>query len=105
MRQGQVRRPYHPSWWLLRAIHSYRRFLSPLSGNRCRYLPTCSAYTLEAIEVHGAARGLWLGVRRIGRCHPFHEGGYDPVPEAQGNPSASDHSPVGVQPQLERDLV
>ena len=73
-------RPYHPAWWLLGAITLYRRFLSPRLGANCRYLPTCSAYAIEAIDVHGSARGLWLAIRRVGRCHPFHSGGHDPVP-------------------------
>jgi uncharacterized protein len=63
--------------WL---ITGYRRFISPLLGARCRFYPSCSAYALEAISVHGAARGSWLAVRRLGRCHPFHRGGLDPVP-------------------------
>jgi uncharacterized protein len=65
--------------WL---ITGYRRFISPLLGARCRFYPSCSAYALEAITVHGAARGSWLAVRRLGRCHPFHPGGIDPVPPA-----------------------
>ncbi|MBM5810870.1 MAG: membrane protein insertion efficiency factor YidD [Gammaproteobacteria bacterium] len=62
-------------------IRGYRWFLSPLLGPNCRYHPSCSAYALEALELHGAGRGTWLAVCRIGRCHPWHEGGYDPVPE------------------------
>ncbi len=79
---GKGLRPYHLSWWLLGAIRIYRRYLSPAFGSSCRYLPTCSAYAVEAIEVHGAFRGTSLAVRRIGRCHPFRDGGYDPVPDA-----------------------
>ncbi|MBO4269417.1 membrane protein insertion efficiency factor YidD [Microbispora triticiradicis] len=65
---------------LLVLIRFYRAFISPLLGPRCRFEPSCSAYGLEAVAVHGAARGVWLTVRRIGRCHPFHPGGFDPVP-------------------------
>lgn len=74
-------RPTHLSWWLLAAIKGYRRFLSPLLGKNCRYHPTCSAYAMEAIAIHGSMRGGWLAVKRIGRCHPFRPGGIDPVPE------------------------
>lgn len=73
-------RPYQPAWWLVGAISFYRRFISPALRGNCRYYPSCSAYTVEAIELHGSMRGSWLGMRRIGRCHPFHEGGFDPVP-------------------------
>jgi putative membrane protein insertion efficiency factor len=61
-------------------VRTYQKLVSPLLGDNCRYYPTCSHYTYEAIEIHGAARGSWLGIKRIGRCHPFHEGGVDPVP-------------------------
>jgi putative membrane protein insertion efficiency factor len=66
---------------LLFLIRFYQRFLSPGLGSNCIYTPTCSHYTYEAIEKHGALRGSWLGAKRIARCHPFHEGGYDPVPD------------------------
>lgn len=61
-------------------IRFYRKFVSPLKPPTCRFYPTCSAYALEAIEVHGPVKGVYLAVRRILRCHPFHPGGLDPVP-------------------------
>jgi putative membrane protein insertion efficiency factor len=63
-------------------IQLYRWFISPMLGSNCRFYPSCSCYAQQSIERHGAVRGSWLAVRRIGRCHPWHEGGYDPVPEA-----------------------
>jgi putative membrane protein insertion efficiency factor len=64
-------------------IKLYQTLLSPFVGQNCRYYPSCSAYSLEAIEKHGVWRGLWLSVKRISRCHPWHEGGVDPVPEPE----------------------
>lgn len=61
-------------------VRAYRLLLSPWVGHACRFQPTCSAYALEALERHGALRGSWLTVRRIGRCHPWGGWGYDPVP-------------------------
>ena len=66
---------------LILPIRAYQLLVSPLLGNHCRFHPSCSAYAQEAILRHGAARGGWLALRRIGRCHPWHEGGLDPVPE------------------------
>ena len=68
--------------WLVKApIHLYRWSLKPLVGWRCRHLPSCSDYGLEAIEVNGAWRGLWLLLSRLSRCHPWGTSGYDPVPD------------------------
>lgn len=66
---------------ILHTIKFYRKYLSPLKrGGCCRYTPTCSLYALQAVEKYGALKGSYLAIRRILRCHPFHEGGYDPVP-------------------------
>ncbi|MDR0325943.1 MAG: membrane protein insertion efficiency factor YidD [Oscillospiraceae bacterium] len=65
---------------MLRAIRWYRRGISPHTPPSCRFIPTCSEYALEAIEKYGAAKGFWLALRRVLRCHPFRKGGYDPVP-------------------------
>ena len=65
---------------ILSLIRFYRRNISPLRPPCCRYIPTCSQYALEAEEKDGALKGSWLALRRLLRCHPFHEGGYDPVP-------------------------
>ena len=61
-------------------VRGYQVTLSPLLQTACRYYPSCSAYAVEALERYGAWRGSWLALRRIGRCHPFRPGGYDPVP-------------------------
>jgi putative membrane protein insertion efficiency factor len=66
---------------LLWMIRGYQLLLSPWFGSRCRFYPSCSCYTHTAIEQYGAVRGSWLGLRRLLRCHPFNEGGYDPVPD------------------------
>ena len=63
--------------WILRA---YQLALSPMLGQNCRFYPSCSHYAIEALQTHGAARGSWLAAKRVGRCHPWNEGGHDPVP-------------------------
>ena len=70
--------------WIVRA---YRLVLSPMLGQNCRFYPSCSSYAIEALQTHGALRGSWLAARRLGRCHPWNEGGVDPVP-----PSRRQHS-------------
>jgi putative membrane protein insertion efficiency factor len=65
---------------LLALVAAYRYLLSPMLGRSCRFFPTCSEYAMEALERYGALRGSWLTVRRVARCHPWHPGGYDPVP-------------------------
>ena len=65
---------------LILLIRFYQICISPLFPATCRFYPTCSTYTLQAIKKHGPFKGLFLGIKRISRCHPFHEGGYDPVP-------------------------
>lgn len=95
-----VRKP--PGFWLTRLllagalglIRFYRRFLSPLKPPTCRFYPVCSAYALEALSRHGLFKGLRLSFSRILRCHPFHPGGYDPVPDETGQ--SVDQAPVGV---------
>lgn len=65
---------------LVGLVRVYQYAISPLLGRNCRYFPSCSEYMLEAVQKHGAAKGGWLGVKRLCRCHPWHPGGYDPVP-------------------------
>ena len=72
---------------LILLIRFYQKFISPMFPAKCRFYPTCSQYTLEAIKEHGAIKGTYLGIRRILKCHPFHEGGYDPVPKKENKNS------------------
>lgn len=64
---------------LLTILRFYKRWISPMLPSACRFEPTCSEYTMEAVEKHGPLRGTWMGIRRLLRCHPFHHGGFDPV--------------------------
>jgi putative membrane protein insertion efficiency factor len=100
---------------LIGFLKVYRLVISPLYGDVCRYYPSCSAYALRAVGVHGAAKGTWLAARRLLRCHPWAAGGYDPVPgtpefaeeqrleagrawtlEVEHHPAGSDGTPTGV---------
>lgn len=65
---------------LIALLRGYQYAISPLLGARCRFLPSCSEYAVEALQRHGFVRGSWLATRRVLRCHPWHPGGYDPVP-------------------------
>jgi hypothetical protein len=64
---------------LIALLRGYKLAISPLLPSACRYYPTCSEYMLDAVAKYGPLKGVWLGLKRLGRCHPFHEGGYDPV--------------------------
>jgi hypothetical protein len=64
-------------------VRTYQKLVSPVLGKNCRFHPTCSAYAVEALQVHGVVRGGWLALRRIGRCQPLFDGGYDPVPRPE----------------------
>ena len=70
-------------------LRGYQIVLSPLFGDCCRFHPSCSAYCIEALNTHGCIKGLWLGFLRVGKCHPFHPGGVDPVPLAKGDSVAA----------------
>lgn len=87
----------HPVIWFLKA---YRALISPLYGEVCRYHPSCSAYALEAVTRHGVLRGGWLALRRVARCHPWAEGGFDPVPPASTAmaPASCDSDLVAEEP-------
>ena len=86
---------------LIALVRGYRLLLSPWLGSACRFEPTCSVYALQALETHGATRGSYLTLRRLGRCHPWCEGGLDPVPGTLFSlhhlPSASPQEPLSLK--------
>jgi len=74
------------AWLIILLVRFYQLFISPILGPRCRFYPTCSSYTIEAIKTHGVLCGSWLAIKRIGRCHPANPGGVDPVPSCGCRP-------------------
>ncbi|WP_420600493.1 membrane protein insertion efficiency factor YidD [Neptuniibacter sp.] len=78
-----------PSKILIGLVYLYQYLISPIIGPRCRFYPTCSSYMIEAIKTHGPVKGTFLGLKRISRCHPYNDGGYDPVPPKE---QACDHA-------------
>ena len=86
------RKPWHTMvvlpllWLVLIFVKGYRYCISPLLGQNCRFYPSCSAYAEEALTLHGLIKGSWLSAKRIGCCHPWHAGGYDPVPQPPKTP-------------------
>lgn len=89
---------------LIALLKVYRAVISPLYGQVCKYYPTCSAYALESVQVHGAAKGSWLAAKRLASCHPWALGGYDPVPgtEAAREWAAEQASKQASEPALSR---
>ncbi len=81
---------------LIGFLKTYRVLISPLYGQVCRFHPSCSAYALEAVSTHGAGRGSWLAVRRVGRCHPWAAGGHDPVPPPSARAGAPHSTTLGA---------
>ena len=83
---------------MLRGLRCYQRWISPALGPRCRFAPSCSHYAAEALVAHGPARGSWLAVRRILRCHPWNPGGHDPVPPPRSASATMERAAAGHRP-------
>ena len=81
---------YMLAWPLVQIVRLYRFAISPWFGANCRFDPTCSSYAIEALQVHGALKGTWLAVKRMGRCHPWGGAGYDPVPGREEDASEAE---------------
>lgn len=81
---------------LIGLVRLYQLIISPHFPSRCLYRPTCSQYSLEALRKHGAVKGLWLSVKRISRCHPWSEGGFDPVPEPDAHKHKHKHKKLNI---------
>ncbi|GAB0151188.1 membrane protein insertion efficiency factor YidD [Marinobacterium sp. BA1] len=88
---------------LILLVRGYQLLLSPFLGNNCRFYPSCSSYMIEAIEVHGVFKGLWLGTRRILRCHPYSDGGIDPVPPRCGCADRDERSELSQPDYTEKN--
>lgn len=88
-------------WLLIGLVRGYQLLISPLLGPTCRYYPSCSAYAVQALQVHGAVKGTWLAVRRLLRCHPWSPGGVDHVPPRRGH--GPDHPQDDSPTRAERD--
>ncbi|MDN5745862.1 MAG: membrane protein insertion efficiency factor YidD [Nocardioidaceae bacterium] len=86
------------TWLLMKLVRGYQLIISPYLGASCRYYPSCSAYAIEALRVHGALKGVWLAARRLGRCHPWSPGGVDHVPPRAGATSPVSPSTSSPQP-------
>ncbi|GAB3655095.1 hypothetical protein GCM10027589_14190 [Actinocorallia lasiicapitis] len=91
---SEQRRTGPVAWLFIGVVKGYRKVISPLLPPTCRFEPSCSAYGLEALQTHGALRGGWLTIARIARCHPFHPGGYDPVPARRTNGSSAGRTTI-----------
>lgn len=90
------------TWLLIGLVRLYQLFISPLLGPRCRFYPSCSSYTIEALKVHGVFKGTWLAIKRISRCHPGNPGGVDPVPPCSCGSHKTENEPTEAN-QTETD--